>query len=211
MPERPARSRPSLLATVNVYAPDGSGTATTTTNVSASSLTTITTTYTAATGGMNTGAVSMVIPSGWTAPQKTTTTTAGYTSATANAVAVPAANIAVTGTGPWTITISGITLAAAQNLVIKYGDTAGGVDPAAAATATATTGSTTWQLAENSVTNAGLVNLTGGSPSTTVNAANGTGTFTSNISNVSASSTGNTLALTYTAVTGGLGGGSVRS
>src|SRR5205085_1268277 len=90
-----------------VYAVDGSGTATATTKVSASATgQTITTDYTVATGGMSGGAVSMVVPSGWTAPQKTTANAAGYVTATSNGVAVAAGNIAITGSGPWTITVS---------------------------------------------------------------------------------------------------------
>ena len=61
-------------------APDGSGTLTTpTTNVAASSTgNTLTFTYTAATGGMRNGSVTLVVPAGWSAPS-TTGTAAGYT------------------------------------------------------------------------------------------------------------------------------------
>ena len=61
------------------YSTDGSGTLTTpTTNVSASSTgNTITFTYTAAAAGTTNGAVTLVVPSGWSAPS-TTGSAAGY-------------------------------------------------------------------------------------------------------------------------------------
>jgi len=67
---------------LTVYAPNGSGTAAATAKVSASATgQTITNTYTVATGGMSGGAVSMVVPTGWTAPQSTTANAAGYVTA----------------------------------------------------------------------------------------------------------------------------------
>src|SRR4029078_7649822 len=55
---------------ITVYAADGAGTLTTpTTKVSASQTgRTITFTYTAPTGGINNGSVTVVVPAGWTAP-----------------------------------------------------------------------------------------------------------------------------------------------
>jgi uncharacterized repeat protein (TIGR02059 family) len=189
-------SSPSLT----VYAPNGSGTLTsTTTNVSASSTRTIAFTYTAATGGTSGGAVSVDVPTGWTAPQTTTPTAAGYTTVTAGTVAVSGQ----------TITVSNLTLAAAATLTITYGDTNGGANPGAAATVTSTTGAQTWQGAQNSIAGTGLVNLTGGSPSITVNGVNGSGTMSVSPTTVSASSTGQTLTYVYTAAAGGMANGSI--
>src|SRR5207247_8443213 len=55
---------------ITVYAADGSGTLTSGTSVVSASQTgrTITFTYAAAAGGMSNGAVTAVVPSGWTAP-----------------------------------------------------------------------------------------------------------------------------------------------
>ncbi len=74
---------------------------------------------------MANGDVSVVVPVGWTAPQSTTPSAAGYVTATGGS---GANTIAVTGTGPWTVTVSGVTLnqGSAQTLVLKYGDTSGG-------------------------------------------------------------------------------------
>ncbi len=189
-------SSPSL--TVN--APNGSGTLTsTTTNVSASSTRTIAFTYTVATGGMSGGAVTVDVPADWTAPQTTTATAAGYTTVTAGTVTVSGQ----------TITVSNLTLAAAATLTITYGDTNGGANPGAAATVPSTTGAQTWQGAQNSIATTGLVNLTGGSPSITVNAVNGSGTMSVAPTTISASSSGQTLTYVYTAAAGGMTDGSI--
>ena len=49
---------------------------------------------------------------------------------------------------PWTVTFSSITLAVAQTLVITYGDTTGGANLGATATAPATLSTVTWTGAE---------------------------------------------------------------
>ncbi|MGP8162400.1 MAG: hypothetical protein ACLQAN_01235, partial [Acidimicrobiales bacterium] len=69
----------SAVATTTVYAADGSGTLTTpTANVANGSTgNTITFTYTAASGGVSGGAVTIAVPTGWSAPS-TTGTAAGY-------------------------------------------------------------------------------------------------------------------------------------
>ncbi|MHB8643094.1 MAG: OmpL47-type beta-barrel domain-containing protein [Gaiellaceae bacterium] len=158
-----------------------------------------------ATGGMSGGALSMVVPAGWTAPQSGTASAAGYVTATSNGAAVPQGNIAVSGSGPWTITVSSLSPAATQHVVITYGDTSGG---GSGVTATATTGANTWTIAENSTAGTGLVNIAA-FPATTVYAANGSGTLTTVTTKTSASSTANTVTFTYTAATGGLSGGAV--
>ena len=82
-------------------------------------------TYTPAAGNMANGDVSFVVPVGWTAPQSSTPAAAGYVTATGGS---GTNTITVTGTGPWTVDVSGVTLnqGAAQTLVMKYGDTSGG-------------------------------------------------------------------------------------
>ncbi len=131
-------------------AADGSGTLTTpTTNVAAGSTgNTLTFTYTAATGGMRNGSVTLVVPTGWSAPS-TTGTAAGYTTSSTGTV----------GVAGQTITVSGVTLTATSTLTVGTAST-GGSGPGA--TATATTGAQTWQAQQRSSSVSGaLANLGG--------------------------------------------------
>ena len=146
---------------ITVNAADGSGTLTTPTSVVSASQTgrTVTFTYTAAAGGINNGTVTLVVPSGWTAPS-TTSNNAGYTTASAGTVSVASQ----------TITVSSLTIAGGSTFTITYGDTSGG---GTGATATATTGAQTWQAQSKSTAGGSLANL-GASPSITVYAADGT-------------------------------------
>jgi hypothetical protein len=191
-----ALSAIAVSPSITIYAPDGSGTATTpTTNVSASQAgNTVVFTYTAATGDMLNGAVKLTIPTGWSAPS-VSAVAAGYTTASTGAVAVAAQ----------VVTVSGVTLTAGSTLTITYGSKAGG---GAGATATATAGAQIWQLQERS-TAAGILTNIGTSPSVTVNAANGSGTLTSSVANVSASQSGRTITFTYTAAAGAVAAGAV--
>src|SRR5207237_10890052 len=102
---------------ITVYAADGSGTLTSGTSVVSGSQTgrTITFTYTAPTGGISSGSVTLVVPSGWSAPS-TTGSAAGYTTASAGTVSVSGS----------TITVSSLTLAAGGTFTITYGSTASG-------------------------------------------------------------------------------------
>ena len=181
---------------ITVNAADGSGTLTTpTTNVSASQTgRTITFTYTAPTGGISNGSVTLVVPAGWSAPS-TTGSNAGYTTASSGTVSVASQ----------TITVSSLTLAAGNTSTITYGDTGSG---GPGATATSSTGAQTWQAQEKSTSAGSLTNL-GASPSITVNAADGSGTLTTPTTNVAAGQTGRTITFTYTAATGGINNGSV--
>src|SRR5207302_7415909 len=88
---------------ITVNAADGSGTLTSGTSTVSASQTgrTITFTYTAPTGGISSGSVTLAVPSGWSAPS-TTSNAAGYTTATAGTVSVAGS----------TITVSSLTLAA---------------------------------------------------------------------------------------------------
>ena len=182
--------------TITIYAPDGSGTGTTPTTNSSASQTgnTVAFTYTVAAGDMSNGGVKLTIPAGWSAPS-ISAVAAGYTTSSAGTVAVAGQ----------VVTISSITLAAGSPVTITYGSKAGG---GAGATATATTGAQTWQLQQRSTAGGVFTNL-GASPSITINAANGSGTLTASIANVSASQTGRTVTFTYTAATGGLASGAV--
>src|SRR5947209_6417330 len=76
-------SQPSIT----VYAADGAGTMSSGTSTVAVGSTgnTITLTYTAAAGGVSNGTVTLVVPSGWSAPS-TTGSNAGYTTASTGTV-----------------------------------------------------------------------------------------------------------------------------
>src|SRR6185503_21002186 len=121
---------------------------------------TITFTYTAATGGISNGSVTVAVASGWTAPS-TTGASAGYTTASSGTVSVAGQ----------TITVSSLTLAAGNTLTVTYGSTAGG---GPGATATSTTGAQNWTTQEKSTANGSLTNIAS-QPSITVYAADGTG------------------------------------
>src|ERR687888_950709 len=185
-----------LAALTPALSPDGSGTmAASISNVSASQTgRTITFTYTAASGGMLNGAITLAVPSGWSAPS-TTGSNAGYTTASTGTVSVAGS----------TITVSNVTLASGAAFTITYGSTAGG---GPGATATSSTGAQTWTVQEKSTSNGSLTSIAS-QPSITVYAADGSGTLTSGTSSVAVGSTGNTLTFTYTAATGGLSNGSV--
>ena len=144
-------SSPSIA----VYAADGSGTLTTpTTSVSANSTgNTITFTYTAAAAGILNGAVTLVVPSGWSAPSLTGPA-AGFTTSSVGTV----------GVGGQTITVSGVTLSGGGTLTIVYGSKASS-GPGAKAPSTA--GAQIWQSQERSVLGGLLTNLAS-SPSITV-------------------------------------------
>ncbi len=185
---------------INVYAADGTGTLTTpTANVAnAASGQTITFTYTAATGGISGGAVNIVVPAGWTAPR--TTAGAGCVSSASGAVAVAGSTI------QWT----GLTLAGGATATITYGAISGGACVAGnTATAPGTAGAATWTTTQKS-TAAGALTAIGASPSINVYAADGSGTLTTPTANVANAASGLTITFTYTAVAGGISGGSVN-
>ena len=144
------------------------------------------------------------MPAGWTPPQATTPAAAGYVSATGGS---GANSIAVTGTGPWTVTASGVTLdqGAAQTLLLTYGDTSGG---GPGVTAPAATGAVIWTTKQRSSSRGALTNL-GVQPTITVYAADGAGAVASSLSTVSGSQTGLIETLTYTAPAGGLSNGTL--
>ncbi len=138
-------------------AADGSGTLTTPTTSVASQSTgnTITFTYTVATGGMRAGSLTLVAPTGWTAPS-TTAASAGYTTASSGIV----------GVAGQTITVSNLTLTQGATFTITYGSKVSG---GPGATAAGAAGAQTWQAQErSSATSGALANIVP-SPSITIN------------------------------------------
>ena len=177
---------------ITVNAADGSGTLTTpTTNVSASQTgRTITFTYTAATGGISNGSVTLVVPSGLERTlddrrQRRLHHRQLWHSLRSRARRSPSASL---------------TLAARQHLhdhVRRHRQRRARRDRDLARA-----GAQTWQAQEKSTSVGSLTNL-GSSPSITVNAADGSGTLTTGTTNVAASQTGRTITFTYTAATAG--------
>ena len=140
---------------VTVISADGSGAIARSpaTVVHSSTANRITFTYTAAQGGLVSGAVRVTVPTGWT-PPSTTSTAAGYSTATTGTLSVSAQRI----------TVSGVTLAGGQTLTIVYGETSSG---GPGATASAATGPQTWQTLEKS-SSAGTMTLLASQPVITV-------------------------------------------
>ena len=132
---------------ITINAANGSGTMVASINNVSATQTgrTITFTYTAAAGGMVNGAVTVLVPAGWTAPS-TVATASGYASASTGTVSAAGQ----------TITVSGVTLAAAGTVTIVYGDTSSG---GGGSTASATTGAQVWQAREQSTAGGVLANL----------------------------------------------------
>jgi uncharacterized delta-60 repeat protein len=185
-----------VTATFTLYAADGSGTMRpSTTSVSAGQEhKTITFAYTTATGGVKGGALTLVVPSGWSAPS-TTGTAAGYTTA----------NVGTRSVSGQTITVSGLTRSAGQRVVITYGSTAAG---GPGAIAPATPGPQTWAAKERS-TSGGILSALATSPKITLYGKDGSGTMTSATTSVVHRSNGRTIRFVYTAATGGMSAGAV--
>jgi len=142
---------PTLVSPANPVAigisSDGSGTMTVApTSAGAGSTTdTLVFTYTAATGGLNSGAITVAVPSGWSVPS-TTVGAAGYTTATCGFVSIVGASIQV----------SGVTLAGGTSCTITYGSKAGG---GPGATAPSTPQTSTFTTAEQSTATGTLTTL----------------------------------------------------
>ena len=118
-----------------------------------------------------------------------------YTTSSAGTVAVAAQ----------VVTVSGVTLAAGSTVTITYGSkaSAGPAQPLPRRSAPRP------GCSSSARRSAAFTNLSAGSPSITVNAANGSGTMVASINNVSASQTGRTITFTYTAAAGGMVNGTV--
>ena len=137
----------SAQITYTVVAADGSGTLTTPTrSVRHRALhRTIVFTYTAASGGVPDGTLTLTVPRGWSAPS-TTQGAAGY-------VIRSAGDISVSGR---TITIAALTLSAGQHVRITYGSRAGGGPGASAPNAI---GLQIWRATEKSLPDGTLTPL----------------------------------------------------
>ena len=129
------------------YARDGSGSATTpTVNVLANStVNTIVLTYTAASGGMSNGVVTIAVPSGWS-PPSIGGSDPGFTTASTGTVAV---SVQV-------ITVSGVTLSGGSSVVVTYGSTGSG---GPGATAPGPVGVQTWGVQQKSTPSGTLTSL----------------------------------------------------
>src|SRR5439155_276962 len=156
-------------------------------------------TDTAATGGLTNGAVTVAVPTGWSAPS-TTGANAGFTTASGG-TGTDTVSVAAQ-----TITVSGVSLAAAATLTITSGS-----KPSAGPRATASSplGAQSWQAQEESTSGGTLTNLAASPSITVTNAPNGSGTLTTPTASVVAGSAGNTVVFTYTAATGGMTNGAV--
>ncbi len=156
--------------------------------LAASSGNTITFTYTAATGGLASGSLTLDVPAGWTTPQ---------TGAGAGQVTSSAGSVSVSGQ---TVTVDSLTLGSGGTVTVTYAN----------ATASSSTGVHTFTTMEKS-TPSGTLTALSTSPSITVtNAADGSGTLSADTGSVLAGSSGNTIAFTYTAATGGMSNGGVK-
>jgi hypothetical protein len=173
----------SQTATVS-FVGDGVGSISASTSAVAALSTgnTITFTYTAA-GAMAVGAqVSVTVPTGWTAPQTTSSSLAGYVTSTSSSVSIVSTNtILVTLTS---------ALSASNTITIVYGSGSG------TATAPAAGLPQTWTTLEKS-TSSGTLSILSSSPVIAVG-GDGLGTMATNTPTVLPGST-HTIVFTYTA------------
>ncbi len=148
---------------VTVMAADGTGTMTVSpTLVTAGSTSnTHTFSFTAPVGGLNNGTVSIAIPATWGDPQPVSNTSPNYTTSSTGAIAW--------SSGTRTLSVSGVTLAAAGTLTVVYGNTSGGAHNGAAAVAGTTAGASAFTTTENSSSSSPMVALAA-SPTVTVDA-----------------------------------------
>ncbi len=145
---QPLASSPS----VTVLSPDGSGTMSPSpSSVSqGSSGNTLIFTYTAASGGMVNGTLTLAVPSGWSAPS-TLSSDPGYSTASQGTLTLSGRKILV----------SGVTLAGGASMTVTYGSGSG-------ATAPTSPGPQTWSATERSSNQAGAQTALASSPVVTV-------------------------------------------
>ncbi len=168
-----------------------------------------TATYTATTGGVAAnGVVEVTVPANWSAPQKTTSNAAGYVTATAGGSAVAAGNIAIAGSGPWTIDVTvPSALNSGQTVVVKYGDTSVNAGGAATAPSAANAGNSVFTIKERSTSGGTLTTVAVGGGTQTVavnNSADGAGTGAVLPTSTLAGTTNNTISGIYSVTTGGI-------
>jgi len=133
---------------IDVDAPDGSGALQAAEGSGSAAPSTITLTYTASAGGLSNGALSVTLPTNWTAPA--TLNVPGCTTATAGTLT----------TAGQTITLAGLTLAANTSVVISYGATSGGnCTPSDEATTSPSLESSPLSAAESSTPGVALLAL----------------------------------------------------
>src|SRR5579875_2893969 len=152
----------------------------------------LTFTFTAASGGLTHGRLSLAVPSGWTAP--VTATAPGKVSSTCGTVGI-------TGSTSRTVTVSTVTKASGASCTITYGTgTHKAVVPSSGGTYAFTA-----KAASVSGTGAnGTLTALAFSPEVAVPGANGVGTMTAPSAALPASTPGHQLTFTFTAASGGL-------
>ena len=108
---------------------------------------TLTFTYTAATGGLSSGGISVTVPAGWSAPS-TTGSAPGYTTSTCGTVGVSGS----------TIQLTGVTLAGGSTCSVTYGSKA---SSGPGATAQSSAGTASFATVEKSTAGGTLTALAG--------------------------------------------------
>ena len=146
----------SVSPSVTVMAKDGSGTnvPSVATVTHGSTHRTIVFTFTAATGGMANGSITLKVPAGWSAP-----------SLVANAKGAVTSSMGTVTISSRVITVSGLTLGGGATVTITYGATSGG---GVGATAPTTKSTQAWKTKEKS-TAAGVLTALTTSPKITIN------------------------------------------
>ena len=189
----------AITTSGTTLAADGSGTLTTPTSSVFTSSTgnTITFTYTAATGGVNTGSVTLVVPAGWSVPS-TTGSAAGFTTAS-----LGGGSVSRGGSDHHGFRRDVVRRCDWHDRVRKQGigwiGCDGDRDGWRGDVEDAREVDEWWDADEHR----DVPIITVATP------ANGSGTMTTPTSSVFTSSTGNTITFTYTAATGGVNNGSV--
>lgn len=158
-------SSTSVTAQATPYAADGTGTLTVSPSsvLAGSTGNALTFTYTAATGGMSNGEVDVAVPASWvsdggSAPQTTSSSGAGYTTASGGG-----GTVSVSGS---TISVTGVTLSGGSTLTITFGSGSGLVTAPSAAGSPYSFAGTEKSLSSGSLT------ALASSPTVTVNNTN---------------------------------------
>ena len=145
-------------------------------------------TYTAAGGGMIGGTVQLVVPGGWTAPQDSSSSGAGYVTSSAGTLS----------TSAQTITVSDLTMSSGQSLTVTYTN----------AKAATTTGVEPWTAQERSLA-AGTLTALASAPLVTVYAKDGSGTIARTPTRVGRGKSGVKAKFAFTVAPGGINDGAV--